>query len=84
MSNCLWIFHRWGVWREYQHKATRILNAEYSALRSEVPFVEVRQKRRCLRCGFTQDRHVKAGPLSPMPVDLDFADATLHHSPNGE
>lgn len=55
--------HDWDLWREYEHQAVKVLNAEYPTLKMEQPFVEVRQKRACRRCGWTQDCRVKSGPL---------------------
>lgn len=57
--NCL-LFHHWTRWVEYEEQGSSKL-----AFQSEwSPYTETRQKRRCQRCGKTQDELVKTGPLT--------------------
>ncbi len=72
-SRC-WLFHRWGMWEQYE------LTAKWKELASDppqlsplsfvtdyklnIPVIDceettVRQKRACLNCGFVQDRLVR-------------------------
>jgi hypothetical protein len=64
---CFWrFFHRWGRWQAYNYEGIRITPYILSDVFTETPdheqeFHEVRQKRICEKCGFTQDVFVRSG-----------------------
>lgn len=69
MTHCfLWI-HRWSIWRTYEESSHYIPHScGLPILSLAHDITEVRETRRCQRCGRTQDRKIKDGPLSPMPT----------------
>lgn len=55
-------WHRWTRWQAYQLDSViaRILAGVTLA---EAPSCEVRERRSCEKCGTTQDRRIRNGPM---------------------
>lgn len=69
MKPCYYLFHRWGKWEPYQRAIQRrVPNSSVEGVFFSVHYkedspwfddVENRQKRRCERCGLTQDEEIE-------------------------
>ena len=73
--------HRWSMWREYD----RSFNMVYPPSTQTFTVNEVRQKRECLVCGYTQDYLVREGRLndsaiqqSPRPMTEEELKQMVH------
>jgi hypothetical protein len=53
--------HDWTKWEVYEEKGFIRLNARPN---TPVEYIEVRQRRNCEGCGFSEDRLVKKGYLT--------------------
>lgn len=51
------IFHKWSKWEQYEERGIQILGrlAPKASQGREVPYVELRQKRKCVKCNKVHD-----------------------------
>ena len=57
------IFHKWSQWEQYKVHGAQILGriAPKNVQGREIPYIETRQRRTCLKCNKMQDMSVKDG-----------------------
>jgi len=69
ISNHCWLLHRWSPWTLYE--TVRPMRCVGPALRHAAEVIELRRRRRCLRCGKRDDRFVDQRPgLADAPERL--------------
>lgn len=61
-----WLLHRWSMWRTYQRTTPGVF-VEGALTGQKYLTYEVRQARRCTRCGLTEDVFVRDGKLEVAP-----------------
>lgn len=57
-----WLFHAWTRWALYEHVERGVI-AKGFLVGDRYVAEQVRQRRTCLRCGFTEDQLVRSGPM---------------------
>ena len=57
------IFHKWSKWEQYEQKGTIVLGrlAPKNVQGKSFNCVDLRQRRRCVKCNKVQDRLIQEG-----------------------